>query len=63
MTSRAGFVAVSLAVAAVAAATFAAAAALVGSRGVDIVAGLVWSFLLALIVALPVIAARQRRSE
>lgn len=63
MRFRAGFVAVSLAAAVVAAAAFALAAALVGSRGVDIVAGSVWSFLLALIVALPVIAARQRRSE
>lgn len=63
MTPGAGFVSVSLAVAVLAAVAFAAAAALVGSRAVDVVAGSVWSFLLTLIVALPMIAARRREGS
>ena len=48
-------------VAGAAAGLFAAAAVMTGARGVDAASGALWSFVLALIIGLPVIAAARRR--
>ena len=47
--------------AALAGGAFAVAAAATGARGVDAASGALWSFVLALIIGLPVIASARRR--